>query len=85
MFSGKHINVSEDRAVLHVALRMPRGQHLVVDGVDVVEEVNDVLDSMTAFCERGEVWRMEGLYRQADSQHRECRDRWVRPRACDGI
>ena len=52
MFSGKHINVSEDSAVLHVALRMPRGQHLVVDGVDVVKEVNDVLDSMTAFCER---------------------------------
>ena len=52
MFSGEHINVSENRAVLHVALRMPRGSHLVVDGVDVVEEVNDVLDAMTAFCER---------------------------------
>src|SRR5579862_3974884 len=52
MFSGEHINVSENRAVLHVALRMPRGTHLVVDGVDVVQEVNDVLDAMTAFCER---------------------------------
>src|SRR5580698_8443310 len=52
MFAGAHINVSEDRAVLHVALRMPREASLVVDGVDVVEEVNDVLDAMTAFCDR---------------------------------
>jgi glucose-6-phosphate isomerase len=52
MFRGDHINVSEDRAVLHVALRMPRGTSLVVDGVDVVEEVNDVLDRMGAFCDR---------------------------------
>ena len=36
MFRGDHINVTEDRAVLHVALRMPRGSSLVVDGVDVV-------------------------------------------------
>jgi glucose-6-phosphate isomerase len=52
MFSGQHINVSEDRAVLHVALRMPRDTSLVVDGVDVVKEVNDVLDAMTSFAER---------------------------------
>jgi glucose-6-phosphate isomerase len=52
MFRGEHINVSEDRAVLHVALRMPRGTSLVVDGVDVVKEVNDVLDAMSAFAER---------------------------------
>jgi glucose-6-phosphate isomerase len=52
MFSGEHINISEDRAVLHVALRMPRGSSLVVDGVDVVKEVNDVLDAMSAFAER---------------------------------
>ena len=37
MFAGEHINVSEDRAVLHVALRMPRNRSLVVDGVDVVQ------------------------------------------------
>src|ERR1700733_10457408 len=43
MFRGDHINVSEDRAVLHVALRMPPGTSLVVDGVDVVKEVQDVL------------------------------------------
>jgi glucose-6-phosphate isomerase len=52
MFAGEHINVSEDRAVLHVALRMPRGRSLVVDGVDVVKEVHGTLDRMAAFCER---------------------------------
>ncbi len=52
MFAGEHINVSENRAVLHVALRMPRGTPLVVDGVDVVQEVQTVLDAMTAFSEK---------------------------------
>ena len=52
MFRGDHINVSEDRAVLHVALRMPRDRSLVVDGVDVVKEVHEVLDRMGAFAER---------------------------------
>jgi glucose-6-phosphate isomerase len=52
MFEGEHINVSEDRAVLHVALRMPRDQKLVVDGVDVVAEVHRVLDRMSDFSER---------------------------------
>src|SRR6266481_7474920 len=51
MFRGEHINVSEDRPVLHVALRMPRGTSLVVDGVDVVAEVHAVLDRMTGFAE----------------------------------
>ena len=52
MFRGEHINVSEDRAVLHAALRMPRGRSLLVDGVDVVREVHETLDRMAAFCER---------------------------------
>jgi glucose-6-phosphate isomerase len=52
MFRGEHINVSEDRAVLHVALRMPRGRSLVVDGIDVVKEVHRTLDRMSDFCER---------------------------------
>jgi glucose-6-phosphate isomerase len=52
MFRGEHINVSEDRAVLHVALRMPREASLVVDGVDVVAEVNAVLDQMRSFATR---------------------------------
>jgi glucose-6-phosphate isomerase len=59
MFAGEHINVSEDRAVLHVALRMPRNRSLVVDGVDVVKEVHGVLDRMGDFAERvrGGEWR----------------------------
>jgi glucose-6-phosphate isomerase len=52
MFAGEHINVSEDRAVLHTALRMPKGRSLVVDGVDVVKEVHGTLDRMAAFSER---------------------------------
>ncbi|MEO9181596.1 MAG: glucose-6-phosphate isomerase [Acidimicrobiales bacterium] len=52
MFAGEHINVSEDRAVLHVALRMPKEAALVVDGVDVVAQVHAVLDQMTAFSDR---------------------------------
>jgi glucose-6-phosphate isomerase len=52
MFRGEHINVSEDRAVLHVALRMPKGRSLVVDGEDVVKQVHEVLDRMSAFSER---------------------------------
>ncbi len=50
MFAGEHINVSEDRAVLHVALRMPESEHLVVDGQDVVAEVHQVLRRMRAFA-----------------------------------
>jgi glucose-6-phosphate isomerase len=52
MFRGDHINVTEDRAVLHVALRMPRGTELVVDGQDVVSDVHAVLDRMAEFATR---------------------------------
>jgi glucose-6-phosphate isomerase len=52
MFSGERINVSEDRPVLHVALRMPRERSLVVDGTDVVKQVHEVLDRMARFAER---------------------------------
>jgi glucose-6-phosphate isomerase len=59
MFGGERINVSEERPVLHVALRMPRDRSLLVDGVDVVKEVHQVLDRMSNFCERvrGGQWR----------------------------
>ena len=50
MFAGEPINVSEDRAVLHVALRMPKDATLIVDGVDVVAQVHDVLDRMAEFA-----------------------------------
>src|SRR3954470_14257277 len=52
MFAGEHINVSEDRPVLHVALRMPKGRSLIVDGVDVVKEVHETLGRMAGFAER---------------------------------
>jgi glucose-6-phosphate isomerase len=52
MFAGEKINVSEDRSVLHVALRMPRDAELIVDGTDVVKQVHDVLDRMGAFSDQ---------------------------------
>jgi glucose-6-phosphate isomerase len=59
MFRGDKINVTEGRAVLHTALRAPRGRPILVDGVDVVSEVHAVLDKMSAFCERvrGGQWK----------------------------
>jgi len=52
MFAGERINVSEDRSVLHVALRMPEGTSLIVDGVDVVAQVHEVLRRMADFATR---------------------------------
>ena len=52
MFAGDRINVTEDRAVLHVALRAPRGTVIEVDGHDVVPDVHEVLDRMAVFAER---------------------------------
>ena len=52
MFRGEKINVTEGRAVLHVALRAPQGKSIVVDGQDVVPEVHAVLDKMADFSER---------------------------------
>ena len=52
MFSGVHINTSEDRAVLHTALRLPRDAELIVDGQNVVEDVHAVLDRMGDFTDR---------------------------------
>ena len=52
MFSGEKINVTEKRAVLHVALRAPRDASILVDGKNVVPEVHAVLDKMAAFADR---------------------------------
>ncbi len=52
MFAGERINVSENRSVLHVALRAPRGEVIMVDGADVVEPVHQVLDRLAHFAER---------------------------------
>ncbi len=52
MFQGRKINITEDRAVLHIALRAPKGERILVDGVDVVSEVYAVLDRMAAFSDQ---------------------------------
>ncbi|MGH7331303.1 MAG: glucose-6-phosphate isomerase, partial [Candidatus Rokuibacteriota bacterium] len=59
MFRGDEINITEQRAVLHVALRAPRDRRIVVAGKDVVPEVHAVLDTMSAFATRvrGGAWR----------------------------
>ena len=59
LFSGEHVNSTEDRPALHTALRRPSGHPLVVDGTDVVAGVHDVLDRMAAFSDRvrGGDWR----------------------------
>jgi glucose-6-phosphate isomerase len=59
MFRGEKINVPEDRAVLHVALRAPKGASIMVDGHNVVPDVHAVLDRMAGFADkiRGESWK----------------------------
>ena len=52
MFGGEHINITEDRAVLHVALRAPEGEVITTDGADVVPDVHEVLGRMRAFADR---------------------------------
>lgn len=52
MFRGEHVNATEDRAVLHTALRLPRSAQLEVDGQDVVADVHEVLDRVYAFARR---------------------------------
>ena len=52
MFSGEKINVTEDRAALHIALRAPKGSKILVDGIDVVPQVHEVLDRMADFSNR---------------------------------
>jgi glucose-6-phosphate isomerase len=60
MFAGARINVSENRSVLHVALRMPRSASLIVDGADVVAEVHEVLDRMAAFANQVRAGQWKG-------------------------
>ncbi len=65
MMRGEPINVSEHRAVLHVALRMPKGSSLVVDGVDVVAQVHEVLGRMAEFANRIRSGEWKGYTGQA--------------------
>jgi len=60
MFAGERINATEGRAVLHVALRAPRGQRILLDGIDVVPAVHEVLDRMGAFSEQVRDGRWRG-------------------------
>lgn len=59
MFSGTHINTSEDRAVGHIALRLPRGEQVIIDGAEASTEVHEVLDRMGEFADsvRSGQWR----------------------------
>ena len=84
MFSGDRINETEDRAVLHVALRNRCNSPIYVDGKDVMPEVNAVLKQIEIFSEQGHLRAMEGLYREGCIRHREHRHRRLRPRACHG-
>ncbi len=52
MFTGEKINITENRAVLHVALRAPRDESIIVDGEDVVPQVHQVLDKMSGFADK---------------------------------
>ena len=61
MFRGERINATENRAVLHVALRAPRGAVILVDGANVVSEVHEVLDRMAAFAEQVRSGRWTGF------------------------
>ena len=85
MFAGEKINVTERRAVLHVALRAPKGEKILVDGQDVVPEVHAVLDEDGRVFEADSQRRMEGAHRQADQEHHQHRDRRQRFGACDGV
>ncbi|MGC1402016.1 MAG: glucose-6-phosphate isomerase [Thermodesulfobacteriota bacterium] len=60
MFHGEKINITEKRAVLHVALRAPRGEQILVDGLDVVPEVQAVLDRMARFSDQVRAGRWLG-------------------------
>ena len=85
MFRGDRINVTEDRSVLHVALRMPRGPSLVVDGVDVVAARPRGARPHGRVRRARPLRRVDGAHRQADPQRRQHRDRRLRPRPGDGL
>lgn len=84
MFAGERINVTENRSVLHTALRRPRGDSLIVDGTDVVAEVHEVLDSVFAFADRVRSGAWVGVT-GAHQDGRQHRHRRLGPRAGDGL
>lgn len=85
MFRGDKINTTEGRAVLHVALRVPRESSISVDGQNVVPEVHAVLDRMSGFADRVRTGGVEGLHGKADPQCDQHRHRRIRSGAGDGL
>ncbi len=85
MFRGDKINITENRAVLHVALRAPKDETILVDGKNVVPEVHAVLDKMSAFLQSRAQRGMEGPYRQAHPERDQHRHRRLRSRPGDGV
>ena len=84
MFAGEHINTSEDRAVLHTALRLPVDKGGTVDSQDVVADMHEVLDKMGAFTDRlrsGE-WK---IATGGDQDRRQHRHRRFGPGPGDGV
>ena len=85
MFRGEKINITENRAVLHVALRRREGAAIVVDGENVVPQVHAVLDKMADFSNRVRSGEWKGHTGKADPQRHQHRHRRLRPRAGDGL
>ena len=85
MFRGEKINVTENRAVLHVALRAPKGASIRVDGKNVVPEVHAMLEKMSDFLEPRSQRPPEGPLRQTHQKCRQHRHRRFRSRSQDGL
>ncbi len=79
MFRGERINTTEDRPVLHVALRMPESASLVVDGEDVVRQVHEVLGRMSRFADQVRTGEWKGHTGKPIRVGRQHRDRRLGP------
>ncbi len=85
MFSGEKINVTENRAVLHVALRAPRDASILVEGKNVVPEVHAVLDRMANFSNRVRSGEWKGHTGKRIQQCRQHRHRRLGSRSGNGL
>jgi len=85
MFRGEKINLTENRAVLHVALRAPKGASIVVDGRNVVPQVHAVLDGMADFSNRVRSGAWKGHTGRRIKKCHQHRHRRFRSRAGDGL
>ena len=85
MFRGDKINITEQRAVLHVALRAPRDARILVDGHDVVPDVHEVLDAMSQFATSVRSGDVARPYRQAHPKCHQHRHRRFVSRAGNGV